>query len=81
MSTQTINPFCSPITFNNPIKACFSNKKYTVVIQTRPTQIMNIIIINGNLVLKVISMQNLLPIRFYKKLHVTNLKPPTHTKF
>ena len=31
--------FCIPITFNNPLKACFSNKKYLITIQTRPTQI------------------------------------------
>ena len=30
---------CKPITFNNPIKACFSNKKYTVSIQTQTKQI------------------------------------------
>ena len=26
-----------PITFHNPIKACFPNEKYYVTIQTRPT--------------------------------------------
>ena len=24
---------------NNPLKVCFSNKKYLIIIQTRPTQI------------------------------------------
>ena len=28
-------------TYNNPIKACLSNKKYPVKIQTLPTQIIN----------------------------------------
>ena len=27
------------ITFNNPLKVCFSNKKYTITTKTRPTQI------------------------------------------
>ena len=31
--------FCLPITFNNPLKACFSNKKYLNTIPTQPTQI------------------------------------------
>ena len=29
---------CIPITFNNQLKACLSNKKYIINIQTRPTQ-------------------------------------------
>ena len=33
-------PFCVPINFDNPLKACFSNKKYPVTIQTRPAQIL-----------------------------------------
>ena len=28
-----------PITFNDQLKACFSNKKYKITIQTRPTHI------------------------------------------
>ena len=28
-----------PITFNNPLKVCFSNKKYNIITHTRPTQI------------------------------------------
>ena len=28
-----------PITFNNPLKVCFSNKKNNITTQTRPTQI------------------------------------------
>ena len=32
------NSFCIPITFNNPLKACISNKKYLITIQKRPTQ-------------------------------------------
>ena len=35
--------FCIPITFNNPLKACFSNKTYMyITIQTHPTQIVNV---------------------------------------
>ena len=30
---------CIQIDFNNPLKVCFSNKKYLMTIQTRPTQI------------------------------------------
>jgi len=33
--------FCIQITFINPFKACFSNKKYIILIQTRTTQIEN----------------------------------------
>ena len=32
-----------PITFNNPLKACFFNKKYPITIQIRPTQIIKYI--------------------------------------
>ena len=35
----TYNQFCIPITFNNSLKICFSNKKYPITIQTRPTPI------------------------------------------
>ena len=31
-----------PITFNNPLKACLSNKKYSITIQTRPTQLVKV---------------------------------------
>ena len=30
---------CIPITFNNQLKVCFSNKKCPITIQTRPTQL------------------------------------------
>ena len=33
--------FCIFTNFDNPIKACFSIKKYLVSIETRPTQIAN----------------------------------------
>ena len=33
------NIFCVPITFDNPLKVCFSNKKNTITTQTRPRQI------------------------------------------
>ena len=32
--------FCIPITFNNPLKACFSNKNITI--QTHPTQVVKV---------------------------------------
>ena len=31
-----------PITFNNQLKVCFSNRKYPLAIQTRPTQIVKV---------------------------------------
>ena len=31
--------FCTPTTFDNPLQACLSNKKYLITIQTRSTQI------------------------------------------
>ena len=31
--------FYKPITYNNPLKACFSNKKYLITIKTHKTQI------------------------------------------
>ena len=36
-----LNYSCMPISFNNPIKASFSNKKYPDTIQTRTSQIVN----------------------------------------
>ena len=42
--------FLLPITFNNPVKACFSTKKYRILlytIQTRPAQIVISIFLNG----------------------------------
>ena len=40
---------CTPlITFNNPIKVCFSNKKYPITIQTRPTQIVKVYFLMKN---------------------------------
>ena len=47
-----INNFCIPITFNNPLKVCFSNKKYTITTQTRPTQIVKVYFLVKNQVLK-----------------------------
>ena len=44
-SALQIKVICMPITFNNSLKACFSNKTYFVTIQTRPTQIVNSIFI------------------------------------
>ena len=37
------NGFCIPINFANPIKACFSKKKYPVTVKRRKTQIQHII--------------------------------------
>ena len=37
-----INYIFMPITFNNPLKVCFSNKKYPIAIQTSPTQIVKV---------------------------------------
>ena len=34
--------FCIPITFNNPLKVCFSNKKYTITTKTRPIQMVKV---------------------------------------
>ena len=33
-----INNYSLPITLNDPIKSCYSNKKYPVIIQARTTQ-------------------------------------------
>ena len=65
-----------------------SNKKYLITIQTQPTSIVKSIILIEklvfNLFLKVIGVQNQLPITFYpdlvcnKTLMVRNLTP-THT--
>ena len=43
--------FCLQITINNQIKACSSNKKYTVSIQTRTAQIENCILFVEKIVL------------------------------
>ena len=61
-SKHIINSFCVPITFNTAIKACFSNKKYHVTIQTRTTQIVIVYfllkICRIHRILKVIDVQN-----------------------
>jgi hypothetical protein len=49
--------FCIPIPFNNPLKVCFSNKKYPITIQTRPTQIVKVKP-GFNRFLKIIGAQN-----------------------
>ena len=36
------NIICILITFNNPLKVCFSNKKYLITIQTLPAQIVTV---------------------------------------
>ena len=36
------NDFCIQINFNNPLKACFSIKEYSITIQTHPTQIVKV---------------------------------------
>ena len=59
---------CIPITFNNLIRACFSNKKCILLIQTGKTQNENDKFLIKNLVLiaflKIIGIQNQIPIRF-----------------
>ena len=50
------------ITFNYPVKACFSNKKYLITIQTRPTQI----------VLSIFSIEKIVFIGFLKTICVQN---------
>ena len=57
------------LTFNNLLKATFSNKKYPITIQTDPTPNINsIFLINSkpvsNVFLKIIGAQNQLPITF-----------------
>ena len=39
---QNKKGICIPITFNNPLKVSFSNKKYLFTIQTRTTQIVKV---------------------------------------
>ena len=36
-----VNIICITINFNNPIAACFSNRKYPAAIQTRTAKILN----------------------------------------
>ena len=36
------NKYFIPMTFNTPLKVCFSNKKNLITIQTRPTQIVKL---------------------------------------
>ena len=67
-----------PITFNYHIKSCFTNKKYSVTIQTRLIQIVNCIF-------KIIGVQNQLPITFSKALMRTfyikiYIYPAPHTQ-
>ena len=79
-----------PITFINPLKVCFSNKKYPIIIQTQPTQIVKEYFSLKKMVfdrfLKIIVAQNQLPITFCldsvsnKTLNVRN-STPTHTNF
>ena len=35
-------PICIPITLNNPLEVIFFNKKYSITILTRPTQIVKV---------------------------------------
>ena len=42
---------CIPITFNNLLKACFSNKKYIhITIKPRPTQIVKVFLIEKSVI-------------------------------
>ena len=60
--------FCIPITFNNSLKACFSNKKYPITIQIRMKQIVKEYFWMKNRfltdLLKIIGAQNKLTITF-----------------
>ena len=64
--------FCILITFNNPLKVCFSNKTYLITIQTCPTADTNCIFLIEkpvfNELLKVIGVQNQLRFIFYSDL-------------
>ena len=53
--------FCTPITFHNPLKDCFSNKKYLITIAISIFLIENPVL-NG--FLKIVSIQNQLTITF-----------------
>ena len=60
-----------------PLKACSSNTKYSITIQTRPTQIVNSIeklVFIG--LLKIIGIQNQPPITFCLDLQIL----PPHTR-
>ena len=50
-----------PITFNNPLKVCFKNKKNTITTQTRPTHIVKVLFLmeksGFNGFLKIIGVQ------------------------
>ena len=67
-SMYIANTICIPITFNYPLKASFSNKKYPVTIQTQPTQIVKVYFVVKKpgfyRFLKIIGAQNQLPIIF-----------------
>ena len=45
------NIFCIPITFNNPLKVCFSNKKYPITINKRQAQIVKVYLLLKNQIL------------------------------
>ena len=75
---------------NSPLKACFSNDKYLITIQTRPTKIavstflIEQPVFNG--ILKIIGVQNQLPITFSLNLVCNQTSKvrnstPTHTNF
>ena len=77
--------FCIQITINNSFKACFSNKKYVISIQTRTTQIENNVFLGLIGFLKIIGVQNHLSFGTVlvcaKILKVKNSSPHTHTNF
>ena len=58
-----LNIFRISITFNNPLKVCFSNMKYLITIQTRPKPIVKSIFlfeksISNEFLKVIISVQN-----------------------
>ena len=68
MSIYCIIIICIPIAFNDPINSCFSNKKYSVKIQTRNTHILNSVFLIETSVLirflKIICVKSQLDISF-----------------
>ena len=50
LKVSEVQNICTiPIDFNNPLKACFSNKNYLIKIQKHPTQIVIITFLNADL--------------------------------
>ena len=50
---MTFNVICIPITLNNPLKVCFSNKKNTITTHKRTTHVVELYFLVKNRVLTV----------------------------